>query len=490
MPNAGDSVYVDIAGNQRNTTTNNKNYGGHQFDFPINQDFNYNNYYGGDTFNVAGNSIFNNSTVNNLKAGDLQVSNLFVTNTYNTYNNGGGGDGGGQTGGGGNGPGGGGRFGGIPTPGVPQPASTQVATFLKDVSIYGDVVVPTVLSAKIKDDGIALTPQTTPVQFSTTGTVDVPVAQSGKISALTATGKITFQTVTGGTLSGATASGKITYDTYPTATCGTVSGTVSLPTGGSLSGATASGSISYDTYPTATVGAVTGTVSVPTTGSFSATPTGIAASADVGTLTGQVTFDIPTGGYVDSSCKLVLTTTSVTKTVVFAGAPNVSITSQGKVDGTVALAGDTNRQLNISGPSVTLNKSTATTTPTFTVKGGSVTLSGSTQTPLSITAPTITLTKDTVTITPGFSVNGGTFTPTTTSTSQDVSVTTAAATVTITNNDETKIVTSSGEIDVPGVKSAKITDSTVTLTGSTDTPKLNLKIGKKSDFIIYLRPRA
>jgi len=426
LPTAGRNGFFDIAGGfgLGGASNNTNNYDGHQFYFPIDQAFNYSNYYGGDTFNVAGNSTFDNSTVNNLTAGDISVRTI-------TLRPGGGGSEtapsgllGGAGGGGANQnviinnlPAGGG-FGGTP-PSVPQPAATQVATFLKDVSVTGNVNVPTVGSASIKDASIDIAKTTETYPFSTTGTVDVPVAQSGKIGALTATGKITFSTVTGG----------------------------------KFSGASASGTVSYDTYATAKVGAVTGTVSVPTTGSFSATPSGIAASGGLGTLTGKVTFDIPTGGYLDASCKLVLTTTSVTQTVVFSGAPSASITNQGTVSGSVTLSGDTSRALSISGPTVTLNKTTGTTSPTF-------------------------------------NVTGGTFEPTTGSTTQDVSISTAAATIEITNNPQTFTVTSGGEVKVPTVTSASLKDSTVSLTPGEGTHSLNLNIAKKSDFLIYLRPRA
>ena len=491
MPKAGDNVFVDMAGDQYNRTDNSHNYDGNNFSFPLNQDFNYNNYYGGDTFNVAGNSNFDNSTHNTLNAGDLNVRKISIinrTNNYTTII-----DGDSDGGGGGNFPGGGGGFfpgPGFPMPGVPLPAENRVATYLKDVTVTGSVDAPTVDSAKIKDSTVTLTPGTKTVPLTVTGTVEVPVAKSGSLAALTATGQITIPTVTGGTLSGAKASGTVPYDTYPTATCGPVTGTVSIPTGGSLSGANASGPISYDTYPTASVGAVTGTVSVPTSGSFSATPTGIAASATTGTLAGQVTFDIPTGGYLDASCKLVLTTASVTKTVVFSGAPSVSITSQGTVSGTVSLSGDTNRSVTIFGPSVTLNKKVESVTPTLTVSGGTVTLSGSTNASLSITAPTITPNKKSETATADITISGGTFTPIAGSSTQAVTVTTTAASVTITTEPQNFQLSATGEIQAPITKEAALANSEVSLTPGTSNETLKLKVGKKSDFLIYLRPRA
>ena len=363
LPKAGDNVFFDVAGDQYNNTDNSHNYDGNQFNFPLNPEFNYNNYYGGDTFNVAGNSYFDNSTVNNLKAGDLTVNNLSITNRiYNYTTTGGGGDGGG---GGGTDTGGGGGFfpggPGFPMPGVPQPASTQVATYLKDVIVTGSVDAPTVESAKVKDASVTLTPGTQTIPLTVTGSVEVPVAQSGKLSAITGTGSIAIPTVTGGTLSGATASGSISYDTYPTATCSAISASVAIP--------------------------------------------------------------VVTGGYLDSSCKFVPTTSTQTFTVT------------------------------VSTPTITLNKSSASVTPTL-------------------------------------SVSGGTFTPTTSSSTQAVTVTTTAATVTITNTNQTQQLSATGEIQAPIVKTAALADSTVSLTPGTSTKTLKLKVVKKSDFLIYLRPRA
>jgi len=199
---------------------------------------------------------------------------------------------------------------------------------------------------------------------------------------------------------------------------------------------------------------------------------------------------VVTGGSLDASCKFIPTTTNQTFTVTFTGTPIVSITDQGTVSGTVSLSGNTDRTVTISGPSVTLNKKVESTTASLNVNGGTVALSGSTNTSLSITAPTITPNKKTETATPELTITGGTFTPTTGTSKQDVTVTTTAATVTITNSPETVQLSATGEIQAPIVKSAKITDSTVDLTAGTSEKDLKLKVVKKSDFLIYLRPRA
>ncbi len=559
LPTAGQDTFVDVAGDTYNNTNNTNNYDGHQFNFPINQDFNYNNYFGGDTFNVAGNSTFENTTINNTTTENLNTTNLNVDYINNTYVGQAGRDGA---------SGRDGRdgittvlFGGGGFVPMQLPFTNGRTRILKSVLVSGTVGVPHATNAYVFDKAVTVGTTDRNKEFTVTGTVEVPTVESASISAISASGTVTLPTVTGGSLSGATASGNISYDTYPTATCSTITGTVSLPTGGSLSGATAGGTISYDTYPTATCGTVSGTVSlpttgalagatasgtitydiyptvnvgsvtglcsVPTTGSFTATPEGIKADASLGSLAGTVTIPIPTGGYLDASCKLVLTTTNQTYNVTFTGTPGVTISSQGSVAGSVLLGGITSRSLTIFGPSVTLNKSTATVTPTFTVAGGTVTLSGSTSRALSITTPTISLTKTaataafsapvsggvvsltgstatavsittpTVTLTKSsgsasasLTVNGGTFTPTSGSTTSTVTVSATGATVTLT----------AGTINVPASLSGSIAvkeptgegtlkDDEVSLDEEQETKKLDITVGAKADILVYLRPR-
>lgn len=332
LPKAGDNVFVDMAGDNYNDTSTSHNYDGHQFHFPINQDFNYSNYYGGDTFNVAGNSFFDNSTVNNLKAGDTNIQNLTVKNI--TYT--GGGDGGGGDGGGGMNPGGGG--GGIfPIPfgpggggGIPVPAVNAVSTFMKDVTVRGTVVVPTTESATVRDKAVDLTNKTSAKTVTVTGSVPVP----------------------------------------------------------DMSSATAS-------------------VGIPSSGSFSGSISGMKLSPGVGTLTGTVTIPVVTGGYMDASCKLQITTSPTPFSVTFSGSPSVDITSMGAVTGNVSLTGSTQSY------------------------------------PVS------------------FACTG--------------------------KRDEAFSAT--GDVYVTETTAAALKDDFVTLKAGAVTQKLNLTVAKKSDFIIYLRPR-
>jgi hypothetical protein len=338
FPKAGDNVYVDIAGNTYNNspTTNTNNYGGNQFSFPINQAFNYNTYYGGDTFNVGGNSTFENTTVNNLRAGDTFVDNLITNNITIINPDGGGGSGGGQGDGGGQGgggfvpfiPGPGGGGGGF---GIPVPAATRVSTFLKDVTVRGTVQCPTVESALVKSKAVTLTNTTATKSVTVTGSVSVPDMSSAKAS-----------------------------------------------------------------------------VSLPTSGSFSGSITGLKLSPGIGTLTGTVTIPVVTGGYLDASCKLQLTTSSTQYSVSFSGAPAVDITSMGSVTGPITLSG-----------------STQTYAVSFACTG-----------------------------TTGVAFSG------------------------------------TGDVSVQEVTAAALTDDTVTLKSGTVTKTLNLTVAKRSDFIIYLRPRA
>lgn len=52
------------------------NYGGNQFSFPTNQEFFANEYYGGPTFNVGGNSFFDNTYTNNVTSTNTTTQNL------------------------------------------------------------------------------------------------------------------------------------------------------------------------------------------------------------------------------------------------------------------------------------------------------------------------------------------------------------------------------------------------------------------------------
>lgn len=60
------------------------NYGGAQFAFPLNQEFNANEYYGGPTFNVGGNSFFNNTFANTANYNSVTTENI-TTETMNGF---------------------------------------------------------------------------------------------------------------------------------------------------------------------------------------------------------------------------------------------------------------------------------------------------------------------------------------------------------------------------------------------------------------------
>lgn len=424
LPAAGQNVTVDIAG-ARNTVTNN-NYGGHQFQFPLNQDFSFNQYFGGDTFNVAGDSVFNNTFHNKLESHNANIEFLTVKNI--TINNPAGPAGpmlpqepaGPGEDGGGAGPGAG-PF-GAPGPFLPPqqpPAAVGVATYLKDVTVRGTVDTQSVTSAALKSNVVDITNKLVPKTVASTGSITVPTVEGVYLTAFTSSGTASLATVTGGTVSGGTASGNLSYDRCTTATCAAITA---------------------------------GTVSIFSGGTFSATPTGIAVAATRGSLVGQVTVPIVTGGYLDASCKLVLTTATTDLTVTLFGDPSATVTSQGTVTGTVTLTGATSRTLNIPTPAVTLTQSTAT-------------------------------------INANLPVSGATFTPITGSTNVNVSMTTATATFALTNGSQPQSFSATGAVDVNEAQSATVRDSTVTLTSGSVTRTLKLTVGKKSDFLVYLRPR-
>lgn len=417
LPKAGDNVFVDMPGNNttNQTVTNTSNYAGHNFHFPINQDFNYNNYYGGDTFNVAGNSVFDNSThqtVNTTNINTDYINNTYVGNDGRDGVDGRNGRDGVTTV----------IFQGGPGQGGPDagPFASARTRILKSVTVNGTVSVPHVTDLKVANSAVTVGTTTTDAPLTVSGTVEVPTVESATISTLTATGTATLPTVTGVTLSGATAGGNISYDTYPTATCSPISGSVSLPTGGN----------------------------------FTAAITGITASAGLGTLSGMVTIPIPTSGYLDASCKLVLVTTNTDYAVTFSGAPSVSV----------------------GGPAAVT---------------GSVSLTGSTSTPVSISTPAITLTKSSGSASASLAVSGGTYKLTSGTTSVAITVTATSVPVSLT----------AGTIDVPvsasGTCKVTVPTGTGTLVSNEvswdeeyETKKLDLTVIQKADILVYARPRA
>jgi hypothetical protein len=68
---------IDMGG--YNSTWNTNNYGGSQFYFPTNSFFTQNQYFGGPTTNIGGNSYFDNSYVTNLTTNNITTKNINVT---------------------------------------------------------------------------------------------------------------------------------------------------------------------------------------------------------------------------------------------------------------------------------------------------------------------------------------------------------------------------------------------------------------------------
>jgi hypothetical protein len=567
LPTAGSGGYVDVPGGGGGSgggdVNNSHNYDGNGFFFPTDLGFEYTDYYGGDTFNVAGNSSFDYSTHSTVNAGDVNTNSLRVNYINNTYVGDPGQDGRdgrpGRDGGGGAfgpivfGPGGGG-FG-------PQlPAATDVKTFMKSVGVTATAKIDGYTGGKLADDFKA-EPQTEDKvkTFTVTGSLNAPIISSAKLENIEADGKATIPTVTGGTVSGITASGTAKYDTFPSGTLADLSGSVTVPTvsSASMEASSSNVSISYDAFPTATVtagaaatvkvpvvdsakwtgsitgiavsgglGTLSGTVPVPVVSkaTWAGSITGIAASGNLGNLSGSVTIPIVTGGYLDASCKFVPTTSNQTFTINLAGAPGASITSQGTVAGTVTLtSGEENRTVTLAGaptasvtsqgtvagtvalsstdqtytvttptPTVTLNKETRTASATVSIPASKISLSASTQAcSFTLTGGKVTNTKSEGSASVSISVTGGTLTPTTGSTDVAVKVSAANANVSLTKGTQATPFSADGEITVKEVTGVKFVGSTaIKMTAGTLVNKVTVKTAPKSDFIVYLRPRA
>ena len=81
LPSAGSGGYVDMprgGGGGAGGTNNSHNYEGNGFFFPTDLGFEYTDYYGGETFNVAGNSSFDYSTHSTVNAGDVVTNSMRV----------------------------------------------------------------------------------------------------------------------------------------------------------------------------------------------------------------------------------------------------------------------------------------------------------------------------------------------------------------------------------------------------------------------------
>jgi len=78
LPDASSATGFDVPGWEEGTGWNTTNYGGDSFHFPVNQEFNLNNYYGGPNVYNAGdqytnNQYTNNHTTNNIDARSINV---------------------------------------------------------------------------------------------------------------------------------------------------------------------------------------------------------------------------------------------------------------------------------------------------------------------------------------------------------------------------------------------------------------------------------
>jgi len=361
LPTAGQDVLVDMPGyGGGGGITNTTNYDGNQFSFPINQEFNYNNYFGGDTFNVAGDSTFNNTYNNNVTTNSLTTNNINATYINNTYVGQAGRDGiDGAAGAAGRdgittvifvdggGGGGGGRGG-----------KMAIKKFVIEVesTAAGTVSVPHVSELQLKNKAITVNTESTDVPITTKGEIKAPTVKSATTKAGTATGKVSVPTITSA----------------------------------SLSDAKASGTIKYDVYKTATIGNLTGTVPVPSGGTFKGTPSGIEVEGSIGTLTATVSVPVVTGGSLDADCKLQLTTENRDIQITLKGAPTCKVTSQGEVSGSVTLSGSTDATVNITAPTITLNQSNGSATADLSVSGGKIDLTpGTADRDVTITLPAI-----------------------------------------------------------------------------------------------------
>ena len=500
LPTAGQgaAVYLPGYGGMGGGTINNtSNYDGNQFSFPINQEFGYNNYFGGDTFNVAGNSTFNNTFSTNLTTSTLTTSNINATYINNTpigpsdgggFSGFGGGPGGVFTGGG---PGGvvfvgGGGGGGNPNVGRKMAIRT-VVTKVEDKAT-GKVSIPNVTGLTVKSTAVTVNAKNTDVKITTTGSIDAPTVTSAKTKSGSATGKATVPTVTGASLSEAKATGSIKYVVYDSATVSELTGKVSVPTGGSLSDAKASGSISYDVYKSATVSNLSGTVDVPTSGSFTATPSGIAAECTIDGLEGSITIPVVTGGSLDADCKLNLTTKEQTIKVKFSGSPTCKVTSQGTVSGTVSLSGTSQKTVNITAPTIELTKSSGSATASLSVTG-SVTLSGSSEATVTIPAPTIKLNEASGTADADLSVSGGKISLTPGTQQADVSITVPALDVDLTPGTENVPVTTTGTASVLYPDgTGELTSGEVDFETIYESKSVDVTVKSTSESISFLKP--
>ena len=363
---------------------------------------------------------------------------------------------------------------------------------------------------------------------SLSGTVSFPVVSkavwAGSISGIAASGGIgsLSGTVSVPVVSKAAWAGSIS-GIAATGTIGTLRGTVSVPVvnaatwNGAITGIAASG----------TLGTLAGTIKVPVvTGGFldancKFVPT-VADQVFTVAFTGVPGVKVTSQGTVAGT--VTLTKADEARDVTLAGAPGVNVTSQGTVAGTVTLtSAPEDRNITLAGTP------TATVTSQGTV-AGKVELASKEQThTVTSPLPTVTLNKEVrtakgpvaipaakITLTPGngnhtftlaggkvtnakspgsaglsISVTGGTVTPTTGTQDVAVKVSVGNANVSLTRGSEPTPFAANGEISVTETTGAKIVGSKkIVMTPGDLKNKIDVKTAPKSDFIVYLRPRA
>jgi hypothetical protein len=368
-------------------------YGGNTFNFPTNSEFINNQYFGGDTLNVQGDSFFDNSshlelTVENANITNLNVSNVnnnnvlnnnttanvfnssITNNTFVTF---------GDTGGG---------IGNLRT------KSKGVVTKVSSRGIFIPRKEISSVSTPESELSCTVTGTDTNAPITATGSGTVSLPTKAKLDAIEAAGEVTVKNVTAATMSGIAAS---------------FSGTAKVPTGGTVSGITATASnVAVNLARSVTLPTYTATssgISIPTSCTIEA-----AAAA-----TGTVTIPVVTGASLDNNCKVVLTTQqqtfNVTITLPTFAATLKNTTTTPTI--TIAASGD-----------AVLNTTLTSVTPSITVTGGTVSLTGSSD-------ATVT---GSVTIT-----NQGTINLTSSDSKQSVTITAAAKTLSLSDYQDSTV---------------------------------------------------
>ena len=306
LPSAGQNVFVDVPSGGIGGYPGAGNYQYRNgFQFPINSTFNNNQYYGGPTFTVFGDTNLGNLSVQNIYA--QTINNIPVARPRPQDSPESGNPDGGPAGGGGaninvNQIGGGGGFGGAGPGLLFTPAVEKKAIVTNIRANNPDITVTKVTKVGYpsKDIAVSLTQWDTPsIDLSVKGSTSVAIPTSAALTKFTGTGAGTVQIPTKAELSGMklSFSGNVAVPNKLSiaeiaATC-TVP--VAIPTVGTLSSLTlGSTAVSFNIPTSVTLPTYTGSsnVSIPDTCdvSFNGTPSLPALSA----TSSPVAFDIPT----------------------------------------------------------------------------------------------------------------------------------------------------------------------------------------------------